>query len=462
MNSKKTFKQSFFVLTEEFFVCFNLMKWILLSAGIGSCVGAVVSLFLNVLDLSITQSHQNPYFFFALPFIFMLNRFISQKISPDSQGHGTEKVIKAVHHRSGDIRFRVAPVKFLTTVLTITFGGSAGKEGPSAQIGAALSSTLAKICRFSKEDRKKMVICGVSAGFAAVFGTPIAGAIFGVEVLFVGRLLYGFLLPSLIAGLASFQVCHYLGLHNEFVTALNVPVLTPLLGAKVLLAALLFGLGSLLFIELMRWMHVLSKRYDHLAYTKCFIGGLLLLCCFLSFTKVPLWGLGTATIIGALNGSVFTMKLAALKAFVTGITLSFGGSGGILTPILFVGSTFGSALGHLLNVDIAFFAALGLVSFLAGMANTPIAACLLAIELFGTAFTPFAALCCIISFIVSGSRSVYPAQIMAFQKSDISVGTVGEDVSNQHPHINYKHLRMISKSKRIVKNIKKKVQLSVF
>ena len=461
MRSKKNPYYSF-VLAEEFFVFIDLIKWFSIASLIGGLVGSVVSLFLKILDVSIQQSHQIPYIFLALPLIFLLNHWITKNFSPDAKGHGTEKVIKAVHQLQGALRFRVAPIKFLITILTLSFGGSAGKEGPSGQIGAAMSSSLAGLFKMTKEDRKKMVICGVSAGFAAVFGTPIAGAIFGVEVLFVGRLLYGLLLPSMIAGLVSYQVCQLMGVHSEFVFAITVPSFSSLLILKIIFGAFLFGLGAVIFIEVMRFFHKISKKYEKRAFEKIIYGGMLLSCFLFLFQDLNLAGLGTESIRATLLGSQMDFKAPFLKIVTTALTLNFGGSGGILTPILYVGSGFGSVLATFLKLDVAFFATLGMVSFLAGMANTPIAAMLLAIELFGTDITPYAALCCIMCYIISGSRSVFPAQIMIEQKSEVSSGKMGDNVAEQHPHLQFKTLKTISKSKKIIKKLSHKVQFHSF
>jgi H+/Cl- antiporter ClcA len=141
-----------------------------------------------------------------------LSVVIIDRFAPDAKGHGTEKVIEAIHKRAGRINPAVVPIKLIATIVTIACGGSAGKEGPCAQIGAGLSSIIATIFKFDDNDRRKLVICGISAGFAAVFGTPIAGAIFGVEVLFVGALLYDVLLPSFVAGIVGYQVSAGLGI----------------------------------------------------------------------------------------------------------------------------------------------------------------------------------------------------------------------------------------------------------
>ncbi len=157
---------------------------------------------------------------------FVASTALVKYLAPEAKGHGTEKVIEAVHKRSGKMDPHVVPVKLLATVITIATGGSAGKEGPCAQIGAGLASLLADLFRFDDSDRKKLVICGISAGFSTVFGTPIAGAIFGVEVLFVGSLMYEVLLPSFVAGIVGFQVSSALGV-SYFLESINFILTSP-------------------------------------------------------------------------------------------------------------------------------------------------------------------------------------------------------------------------------------------
>ena len=165
--------------------------------------------------------------FYSLERLFLSN-LIVKYLAPEAEGHGTEKVIEAVHKRSGKINPLVVPIKLIATIITIALGGSAGKEGPCAQIGAGLSSAFADLLRFGNRDRKKLVICGISAGFATVFGTPIAGAIFGVEVLFVGGLIYDVLLPAFVAGIVGYHVSSGLGI-TYFYHQLNfVPVFSSL------------------------------------------------------------------------------------------------------------------------------------------------------------------------------------------------------------------------------------------
>lgn len=199
-------------LLESSVLFVSILKWLFLATCAGILVGLSTTVFLKLLGLSISATSRYQYYFLLLPAALFLSSLVVQYLAPDAQGHGTEKIIEAVHKHSGKVKAAVVPVKLVATIITIAFGGSAGKEGPAAQIGAAVTSTLSGLLRFDDQDRKKLVICGISAGFATVFGTPIAGAIFGVEVLFVGSMLYEVLLPSFVAGIVGYQVSSSLGI----------------------------------------------------------------------------------------------------------------------------------------------------------------------------------------------------------------------------------------------------------
>lgn len=193
-------------LTESTVLFISIIKWVFLATVAGAVVGGATAFFLMLLDWATNVSHQSPYWFWLLPLALFVSALMVKYLAPEAQGHGTEKVIEAIHKRAGKIPILVVPVKLVATITTLALGGSAGKEGPCAQIGAGLTSLFSDLLRFDDHDRKKLVICGISAGFAAVFGTPIAGSIFGVEVLFIGAILYDVLLPSFIAGITAYQV----------------------------------------------------------------------------------------------------------------------------------------------------------------------------------------------------------------------------------------------------------------
>lgn len=401
---------------EESVLFISILKWSILAAFIGIIVGISTTIFLRLLDLSITLTAGFKYYYFFLPAALFLSTLLVSYLAPEARGHGTEKVIEAIHKRFGRINPAVVPVKLVATIVTLALGGSAGKEGPCAQIGAGLSSIVADLFRFGNKDRRKLVICGISSGFAAVFGTPIAGAMFGLEVLFIGGILYDVLLPSFIAGIVAYQVTTFLGITYFHEPLRFIPVFSSLFFVKVCLSGLFFGLCSFLFVETLRYVNHLSSKIRIWEPLKGLIGGISLVLLATVFSTKYL-GLGLETIKAALEGGSTPLSAFLVKMLSTSITLSFGGSGGIVTPIFFIGATSGNAFAHIFGLDPAIFSAIGMASLLAGAANTPIAASILAIELFGASVAPYAAVACIISFLMTGHRSVYPSQILAVPKS---------------------------------------------
>jgi len=405
----------------------SILKWLFLATCAGILVGLSTTVFLKALGWSSSSAAAYPYHYVLLPVALFLSAFIVRYLAPDAEGHGTEKIIEAVHKRSGRIDPLVVPVKLVATVVTIAFGGSAGKEGPAAQIGAAVTSSIASLLRFDDRDRKKLVICGISAGFATVFGTPIAGAIFGVEVLFVGGMLYDVLLPSFVAGIVGFQVSSSLGISYFHEPLRFIPQFSSLFFIKVCTAGIFFGICSLLLIESLRFFERVSHRMPIWAPLKGLAAGSLLVVTAY-FVSTRYLGLGLETIQSAVEGEAVPAGAFLLKILFTAVTLGFGGSGGIITPIFVVGATAGSAFAGALGFDGAVFSAIGMVALLAGSANTPISASIMAIEIFGPAIGPYAAVACVISFLMTGHRSVYPSQVLSFVKSSSLSVTKGREM----------------------------------
>jgi H+/Cl- antiporter ClcA len=449
-------------VAEQTVIFFSVSKWLILSSTIGVMIGALISIFLKILQ---GAEHSKDILgfpsYFTLPFALMLTIWIVRTFDKTATGHGTEKVIEAVHKHEGKINLTVIPVKLVATVLTIFAGGSVGKEGPGAQIGAGAASFSASILKFNPQDRKKLVICGISAGFASVFGTPIAGAIFGIEVLIIGVIMYDVLLPSFIAGFAAFTTAQFLGVHYtyydiHFYKALNLDLI---LIFQVIIAGIFFGVVSDLTITSLARIEKWIKAIPYNRYLKAFVIGLIMVVLSLLISDKFL-GLGLGVIGDALDPTaVFSKDIAWYdflgKILFTGLTLGVGGSGGVVTPIFYIGATSGVAFGHILGDNIPLFAALGFVSVLAGTTNSPIASVIMAVELFGVEMAHYAALSVVISFLITGHRSVYPSQKIAFKKAEnIDIGE-GSDIEHTPINVNttdiekIKHIRSKLRYKRL-------------
>lgn len=442
-NNKKQTKNMKRTIIEESVLLLGVTKWLVLASSTGALVGLAATAFLYLLEWSSGAAGRFEYTLWLLPAALFTSSLLTRYLAPDAEGHGTEKVIDAIHQRGSQIPLPVVPVKLLATIVTLAIGGSAGKEGPCAQIGAGVSSAFARLLRLDASDRKKLVICGISAGFATVFGTPIAGAIFGVEVLIVGTLLYDVLLPSFIAGVTAYQVSSFFGvpyLHAKSITIVSIYEPTLL---KVVIAGAIFGIISVLLIASFGLGKKLASQVRVWPPARAILGGGLLVVLALIFGEQYL-GLGLPSIRDALGGGPVDWGAPLLKILFTSLTLNFGGSGGVVTPIFFIGSTSGAVLAPLLGLNPALLSAIGLVSVLAGAANTPIAASIMAVEMFGPSVGPYAAAACIVSYLVTGHRSIYPSQILAIKKSASLEVQLGKAIHGVRPSFRERHKTLAS------------------
>ncbi|NOX16065.1 MAG: voltage-gated chloride channel [Epsilonproteobacteria bacterium] len=447
-------------VTEQTVIFFSVTKWLFLSSVMGVVIGALMAGFLWVLEFSVNSRSVLPFpYYFILPLALPLTVYVINTFAPNAMGHGTEKVIEAVHKRSGKIKVAVMPIKLLATIFTIFAGGSVGKEGPGAQIGAGASSVVASLLRFSDADRKKLVICGISAGFASVFGTPIAGAIFGIEVLTIGVIMYDVLLPSFIAGFAAFTTAQFLGTDYTYfdIHFYKSVDLDLTLIAEVLVAGIFFGVVSDFFITVLTEIEKVIAKIKYNPYIKAFAAGVIIVVATLIVGDRYL-GLGLGVIENALDPEAFLSANIhwydfILKTLFTSISLGSGGSGGIVTPIFYVGATSGVLFGHLIHNEVALFAALGFVSVLAGTTNAPIASIIMAVELFGIEIAHYAAISAVVAFLVSGHRSVFPSQKIAMSKAGNIDIEAGDDI--EHSSISI-HTEDLQKFKNIRSTIKYK------
>ena len=400
----------------------NILKWFLLALLVGVVVGIFNAMFLKLLEFSIGITNQFQYYFLILPFaLYLVNRLA--KISPKDNDYSTNQAIASINERKG-MSLTSALKAFFLPIITIACGGSAGKESPCADVGAGVASTMSRIFSFNKQERRKLMICGVSAGFAGVFGVPISGALFGLEVLSVGTVFYEVMFPAFIAGITSFQVTHALGV-NYIYHPLNLQSIS-LDGSlfQVVLAGLFFGVVALILIETIKGSNILirfvSKKTN--VFWRCFIASSVVILIGL-LTSPDYLGLTMNRIDTILSGGKAANFGFLIKIVATAFTFAGGGVGGLVTPVFFIGANAGYFFANIFGLSTSTFAALGVVSVLAGAANTPLAASIMAIELFGASIAPYAAVSCIVSFLVTGQRSIYPKQEFSFNKNLIEDDT---------------------------------------
>lgn len=411
---------------------FSTLKWLGLASGIGAVAAGSTFLFLSVLTHSIAIAESWHYHVVLLPLGLAVSAWVTTTLVPETAGHGTEHVVQAFHLRQGAIRAVVIPAKLFATVVTITSGGSAGNIGPCAQIGAALASQLGERLKLNHADRKKLVICGLTGGFAAIFGTPVAAALFGAEVLFVGRFLYSVFFPSIVSAVVSVYISQIIGVpHLTFPPFDPAPFTTSTLIFTVL-GGIVFGLVALLFIEILQKTHVLVQRQKLTGPLQGAVGGVLLLLIAHLFTPEVL-GLGTDLLFRALSGKATLGTLFLVKILATSFTLNLGGSGGILLPLAIVGATAGAVFAEIIGDAHTYWAALGLVAVLAGAANIPLTAMVLSMELFGASIAPGAAIVCMMSYLLTGHRSVIPTQLLETPKSSSLLVELGKEIQEARP-----------------------------
>ncbi|WP_125151938.1 chloride channel protein [Clostridium rectalis] len=412
-------------ILEEYVLVASMIKWIFLAAIIGLVVGMATSGFIKIVSLACSVTHKYKYYYLIMPLAFFLSSLIVIKLAPDAKGHGTEKAIEAVNKKAGKMDIKVVPVKLLSTILTIMFGGSVGMEGPATQIGAGISSQIGKILKLNESGRKRIVVCGIASGFVGVFGAPVGAAIFSAEVLYVGQFAYLALFPSLVASFVSFFVGRALKtkpLISYFIDMKQFS--TEIMFLRMVCFGLIIGIIAMIFIRIVNFIEEIFKKVNIYTPIKGIIGGIVLILIVILTGTTDYLGIGEEVIEKTVMGQGVNKLAFFWKTLTTSITLGSGGSGGILTPMLYVGATLGSTWAHIVNGSQTFYSAVGMVSFMATCANTPIAGIVMCMELFGSEVGMYAAIVCVISYLIVGHKSIYPTQILIKPKTmSLSINT---------------------------------------
>lgn len=387
----------------------TLAPWLGLGVVVGAVCGAASAAFLWLLDVATGTREDQPWLVWLLPVAGLALGLVYARLGHSIKA-GTSLVIDTIHDDGPEIPLRMMPMVLGGTVLTHLFGGSAGREGTAVQMGASLTDFLAHRARLSPALRRQLLAAGVAGGFGSVFGTPVAGALFGLELVVLGRLEYEALVPALIAALVGDLTTRGLGIVHTPYPAVPTIELTPLLCIKWIVFAAAVAVVSIAFIELTHALRRLGeRRVPHLG-LRMAIGGALVVLGWQLLGTTAYLGLGVPSIVGAFTDPELVTWAFAAKLLFTAVTLGAGFLGGEVTPLFFIGAALGGVLAPVLGIPQALGAGVGLAAVFAAAANTPIALSVMAVELLGAAVLPHVMLVSVVAYLLSGHRSIYPAQ----------------------------------------------------
>jgi len=401
-----------------------LLRWLSLGSLVGMLAGLGSAVLLLALDWATDTRIAHPWLLWFLPVAGLAVGLLYHYTGRSVEG-GNNLLIDEIHDPKRVVPKRMAPLILLGTVVTHVFGGSAGREGTAVQMGGSFADVLTRVFSLAPADRRILLMAGISAGFASVFGTPLAGAVFGLEVLAIGRLRYDAILPCFIAAIVGDLVPPLLGVHHTPYAIPFVPHLTPLAIGAVVLAGIVFGLAGMTFAALTHRLSRLLKHHIAFGPLRPVLGGCVVVAAAMALGTDKYLGLGIPVIVDAFHNPLPAYDFAGKAAF-TIVTLASGFKGGEVTPLFYIGATLGNALGYVLPLPFPLLAGLGFVAVFAGAANTPIASTLMAMELFGPEVGTFAGIACVVSYLFSGHTGIYHAQRIGHAKRPSEPEPVGQ------------------------------------
>ena len=392
----------------------TFIKWLICSAIIGITCGAVGTAFHYSVEYVTQFRSGHSWIIFLLPAAGLLIVFL-YRAGGIKHDKGTNLVIGSIRNPEYNVPFRMAPLIFITTVITHLFGGSAGREGAALQIGGSLGASIGKLIKMDDNDKHIMTLCGMSAGFAALFGTPVTAALFSVEVISIGILYYSALVPCILSATISYAITEKFHITPTYFILNQVPEMSLATGIRVIILSVAAAVLSILFCMSMQVIGKTFKKYLKNQYLRILVGGVLLVLLTLAVRCNDYNGAGMNIIEQAIHGTA-KPEAFILKLLFTCITIGCGFRGGEIVPSFFIGATFGCTLGGWIGLDPGFGAAMGLVCLFCGVVNCPLASLVLSIELFGASGILLFAIGCSVSYMLSGYYSLYSEQKIIYSK----------------------------------------------
>ncbi|WP_438492866.1 voltage-gated chloride channel family protein [Paenibacillus sp. IHBB 3054] len=396
----------------------TFLKWIVLGGIVGVLSGTASAFFLKSLDYVTEVRLNHGWLLFLLPAGGALVSFLYMRYGKNS-AKGNNLILEQIREGNETIPLRMAPLVLFGTLITHLFGGSAGREGTAVQMGGSLAEAFGRLIKINALDRKILLMCGISGGFASIFGTPLAGTIFGLEVIAIGLISHKALLPCFTASFVGDLVTTRLWkVHHTHYQVDVVPALDLVVLLKVIAAAIVFGLVSMLFSEL---THFLKRTFTYIfknPMLKSAVGGLIIIALVYVIGSRDYLGLGIPLISGSFETEMPPFAFL-WKLIFTALTLGTGYQGGEVTPLFAIGATLGNSLAGVLHLYAPFLASLGFIAVFCGATNTPIACFIMGIELFGSTGAVYMFIACVVSFLFSGHTGIYTSQQIGVSKSSL-------------------------------------------
>ena len=395
----------------------NLFKWIAIVIFVGVLSGLASGLFLFSLEFVTNFRELNKWIIWLLPFGGLLIGYSYYRYGKDVV-KGNNLILEEYSNPQKKIPFRMAPMVLLGTLITHLFGGSAGREGTAIQMSTSIADQFTKWFGLDKGERKIILICGISAGFASVFGTPLAGAIFAIEVLFFSKINYKSIFPSFLVAYIAYFTVEFLPVAHTHYSIPFVPNITIEALFWSLLVGIFFGLAAMLFSITTHWWGKMFSKYITFPPLRPFLGGIIIAVAVFLMGTTKFIGLGIPTILNSFETKQL-VYVFLVKILFTGFTLGAGFKGGEVTPLFFIGATLGSFLSLYVPLPTALLAGMGFVAVFSGATHTPIACTVMGMELFGLESGLFIGIACLVSYLFSGMTGIYSVQIIGGVKGKI-------------------------------------------